>query len=123
MTQESVKQFIKEKFGTMSKFSRRSKYDRQKLQILFAVKYPEQSELEKVHKLAEKTEVGTAKDEISPKILKRIEKVIEKAGGIRKFCEDHPEFPEPSVYQILDGSRTKISKKVKALCKVLGVKL
>ncbi len=123
MKQERVKQSIKKKFGTLSKFCRITGYDRMKLQILFAVKHPEPMELARVSELALRTKVKVSNTEISPKILKALNQNIKEWADIVDFCVDHPQFKYVSVHQILSGKRKKLSKNVKALCEVLNVQL
>lgn len=123
MKQENIKKSIKKKFGTLSKFCKLSGYDRMKLQILLAVRHPELMELSHVSDLCRKTKLKALEGDITPKIVNALKSKLEVFGGVRLFCSKYPEFAEPSVYQILDGNRVRLSKKVKKLCKVLEVKI
>lgn len=123
MKREDIKANIKKKFGTLSKFSRITGYNRYDLQILFAVKNPLPMELAKVNDLCRKTKAVSSDGELTPRLIKSIKSKLDDMGGLRQFCIDNPRFPEVSVYQIVDGNRRRISKQVKELCKVLNVKL
>lgn len=123
MTQRQLKKKIQKKFGTMSKFATLSGYDRTKLQILINQAKPSKKEMEAVSALVDETKVKGAPGDITSELKQAIKDALMEYGGVVKFIGDHDQFNRISVYQILDGRRTRISKKVKELCKILNVKI
>lgn len=116
MTTEQVKNKIKTKFGSISRFARIANLDRYELQKLFGRTNPNIKDLQKVLKLAQGSQMKTSGKEISPEQVAALKQALEEYGGVIKFSRDHPEFGHKvSIFQILSGHRKRTTDKVREL--------
>lgn len=128
-----LKNFIKNKFGTISKFAVLAKQDQYELQKFFAVAErntgipgsdkvkAREKRIQSLHKLAEKTKVKPTTNEIDDATRERIADGVKEFGGIRFFCSENPEFTEESVSHIIVGRRKRLTPMVKKLLKTLKI--
>lgn len=112
---DSIHQRIVDKFGSLSKFSRLSGYDRYELQKVFARKFNDQATLREIARLVKATANKSDSNEITEVQISKLSKALKKAGGVIQFSRDNPQFPEKSVYQILSGMRKRRTAKVMEL--------
>lgn len=112
---EKLHKEIITKFGTITKFAKLSGIDRYELQKIFARKTNPDKTLEKIAKAIDRTKVSPTEWELTPEQIKRLSEALDKAGGVIKFCRRHKRFPEKSVYQILQGRRKRMTRKVREL--------
>jgi len=122
ITTETVRNEIKTKFGTYSRFAALAKYDRYELQKLFSRKDNDPKDLSAVLSLCRKTKIGNTPGEISDEQISALSKALMKKGGVIKFCRMNKQFPEKSVYQILSGRRKRITEKVQELLDYFKIK-
>lgn len=115
MTKEILRKQIVTKFGTLSRFSRLSGYDRYELQKIFARSQNDIDLLRQISQLCSRTKDKSSEDDITEGQILKLSKALKKAGGVIKFSRENPGFPEKSVYQILSGRRKRITAKVKEL--------
>jgi len=122
-----VKQKIKRKFGTLSKFARLVAMDRYELQKLFAateknMNEERQKRMVDLFELAERTKASATANELTPKLRKAIKTAIDlEYGGVEQFCKTNPEFNKFSVWQIVNGYRKNITPAIKKLINTLKI--
>lgn len=122
MKPEKVKQFIKKKFGTMSRFCRLAGYDRYELQKVLSLKNSGM-ELAKIYDKAVKTKDTFGGNEITDELRNGLTEAINKKfGSVLAFCEAYPQFKAATIYQILDGKRKNITGIVQRMMEILNVK-
>lgn len=112
---DRLKERIKTKFGSMSKFARLARQNRYELQKVFSRKTMTPAEVRRLEKLINRTRVKKADGEITEAQLKLFIEAIEAAGGAHKFTKDNPQFPRASVFEVLGGKRKLISNGVRKL--------
>lgn len=123
MTKDELKVQIKEKFGTLSNFSRLSGIDRMRLQIIFAKgTKPTVEDLTKIGVLYLELKPKETGDLIDPERLEVLKEKINKYGGAYKFCQDNPKFTENQVYPLIQGKRKRNSSAAKRLFKFFKIK-
>lgn len=123
MTKEALKIAIKEKFGTISNFSRISGIHRTRLQIMFAKgTKPTDDELERMQAKCDELEPKETGDLIDPVHLEALRQKITEWGGAYKFCQDNPRFTENQVYPLIQGKRKRNSAAAKRLFKFFKIK-
>lgn len=128
MKTETFKKYIKNKFGSMSKFALLVKIDRYEIQKLIAAqeKNPNnerEKQLSEWYQLARKTANKPAGNELTEELRVRLKLTIDALGGVGKFVEDNPEFNATSLFHILNGTRKTINAKVKWLLKILNIEI
>jgi len=112
---DGLKAIIKNKFGSLSQFARQAGIDRYKLQLQFALKYPDSKFMALVNRKA-----GSLKPEpfhglIDPKKLTSLRGAINASGGVGAFCRENKGFSRDSVNQIVAGKYKRMSPGVKRL--------
>lgn len=101
MTTEAVKKRIQKKHGTISAFARVANIDRYDLQKMFARKALTKEEQKTIlDKLQETSPEAVG---IPPEKLELLRSKLQEAGGVYKFCKDHPEFEKRHVYRAYKG--------------------
>lgn len=125
ITVKEVKQNIKEKFGTISKFIKLANLDGSKLRAFFtAASYKmdqtRQNRLNNINKLVELTPVGDVDGEITDALRYKIWEECEKRGGVLKTSRDI-DYSQDSIFQILNGTRSRLTDKVKELLTKLDI--
>lgn len=120
ISRKALKSQIKKKFGSLSQFARLADNDnpmefRNKLQIFFAVVSPNPDFYADVIDLANTLSPDSIGGPIDPKKLALLKTKINEAGGPSRFCDEHSQFPQFSVYQILSGNRKIMTQMVQDL--------
>jgi hypothetical protein len=109
---ETIKRKIRKQFGTISNFARQKKLNRYDLQKMFAKRNPSEDELAGIElHLNGPGKVGV----MTAQKFAKLKSAIRKAGGVKKFCADHPDFSEDTVFKILAKNRKMISGVVEKL--------
>lgn len=116
---EKIKRDIKKKFGTISNFAKQNKLDRYGLQKTFAKRNPSELELAPIES-ALKLRIGKF-GVMTPVKFRQLKWAIKKAGGVKKFCLDNPEFSEDTVFKILAKNRKMISGVTEKLLNHFGL--
>lgn len=121
---DKVRTAIKEKFGTISKFCRCASMDRYELQkLLTASDYKldetRKKRLESIFILVSVTSIDDSQY-LDNKVRHEVYKQIEKRGGVTIFCRKH-DLSTDSVWQIMNGTRKRITPKVKELLAILDI--
>ncbi len=106
---EALKRKIKSRFGTISNFSRLSGLNRYGLQKLFAKHNPTDKELGRVEKRISGFDPKKSTGVMTAAKFNALKKAVDEAGGVKKFCEDHPRFKEDTLFKILAKNRKMIS--------------
>ncbi len=118
-TAGEVKDRIREKFGTVTNFLRISGVDKLEFQKacmpFYANHYGFQKLLQEYYAMVDKIDVTPADDSFTDAIHEELKTHVYSYGSVEKFCEKYPEFSQVSVYQILAGSRKRISPLVNTL--------
>lgn len=126
MTTKGIKAKIKKKFGSLTKFATLAKLDRYQLQKFFAAAEKNMTPERKAYileldKIANATKVEATKYELSESIRQMISDKLHEMGGVKKFCTEHPGFSEVSIFQVINGTRKRITDKVQSLIKILNI--
>ena len=120
MTRDEVKEKIKEKFGTYSRFCKYAKIDRYEFQKDFlTARRVDQDTIDGVWLLFSTIDFPTK--EFRMTILK-IEDALTKAGGAYQFCKKNKNFNTNTIFYILSGKYQEITPGIKKLMKALKVK-
>lgn len=120
MTKDELKAEIKNKYGTISNFSRCSKIKRIYLQKFFARDTrPDPKEFDRLVKAVADTPVKDTLA-IDPVKLEALKVKIDKYGGPYKLSKDLGYTTYP-VYQIYNGKLKRESKLAKALFRYFGI--
>lgn len=121
---ESIKKEIQDKFGSLSEFARQAKYNRNNLQTLLQKREPDQDKLREVRSLCRSTDYVTPSTDISPEKRKQLQKaIIAKYETTYMFLKENPQFPQGSTYDLLKGSRVKITALVRSLFAHFAIEL
>lgn len=116
MTKEVIKDKIKTKFGTISNFARLAGLDRYRLQIIFAKgTTPPKDELKAIWDKYNELKPKETGDLIDREKLELLKMYIDQRGGVYKFCQDNPAYPQNQVYPLIAGKRKRNSALVKSL--------
>jgi hypothetical protein len=121
MKTKKLKGAIKKKFTTYSRFCKLADIDRYDFQKSLLSKDTVTLALHtQIESLMINTEDSTL---ISEKKLVKMRAAIDKAGGVKKFCENG-KFAENTVFQILSGKGdyTRVTPTTTALIKELKIK-
>lgn len=125
---ENLRIRIKKKFKSMRSFCRCNNIDPYEVQILFACERanPGKSDerTKRLNYLSELCKSSSPNEDptiITSDLRAKIGEKIYSLGGVDKFSENNPEFRRTSIYQILDGRRKNVTKKVTRLIKHLGL--
>jgi len=128
MDKFKLKDRIKEKFGTLSNFSRLAGIDRTALQIVFDKNTkPTKEELQKLNAACKSIKAVQTGNVIDPKKLERLRAAIDECGGVYKFCRDNPGdevtpgYDENQIYPLLSGKRKRNSDLLKRLYDHFGI--
>jgi hypothetical protein len=110
----------------MTRFAELAKLEYYELQKLFSAwdkkETPERKKrFEELIQLAKDTKNVTTPRDLTLEKRTAIKTAIESAGGVHKFCEDHPEFNPTSLWQIMKGRRKTVSASVKKLLETLKI--
>lgn len=126
---EKLKNDIKAKFGTMSKFCRSVGYDRYELQKLLQssskmkkITGKRMDQLQAITELLNKDAPIDDSYYINEATREEIASKIDSIGGVKVFIEKHPSFKPISVYQITSGIRKTRTKKVIEFLNILNIK-
>lgn len=120
MTSEELKQKIKDKFGTLKRFCDRGGLSIQTVQYELAIAKNSSQALKHIEKVLNSLDPDDS--DLTTEIIDRMKFEIDKHGGVMAFCEKNPEFNKISVYQILNGTRKRMSTSVQMLMDRLNVK-
>lgn len=118
----SLKDRIQKKFGSISEFARQTGIDRTSIQILFAVKNPDQKLLALVDRKATVSKVRKPDGLIDPKKLESLKRAINASGGVGAFCRENKGFSRDTVNQVVAGKYKRMSPGVKRLFNHLKIK-
>lgn len=126
MTRDTVKKKIKVKFGTYSRFVLIAELDRYEFQRDFLeANRVDKKEIERISKLCDELEVDEDPRMIHPSQVKDFRAAIDKFGGVKTFVDKYGkqfEFSEMSVRQIMAGDRLMITKKIRSMFNLIGIK-
>jgi hypothetical protein len=126
VTAKSVKDKIREKFGTVTNFLRISGVDQLEFHKACMPFYATKPEYKKIlaeaSVLCDTLDVTPADNDFTDALLSVLKASIDEFGGVEVFCEQNPQFSMVSVYQILAGRRKKISPVVRDLLNHFEIK-
>ncbi len=114
MTPENVKKKIKVKFGSVSAFLKVMSWTEYELQK--AMKYPET-----LYRTVARTEAQPNSGLLDVKKLNALQGKIKAIGGAYAFWLENRHFPYPTICQILQGRRKRMTPKVQALFDHFGI--
>lgn len=129
LTATGVKRAIKNKFKSFNRFCKLARVDRyEDFQKFFAAyekkKTPERylhlEHLDNLRKLTDNKKLVDT--EMTPARIKLVKAAIKIRGGRLEFCRKNKKFSPQTVWQVMNGSRRFISKKVRALLDHLNIK-
>lgn len=115
MSKAAVKNKIKRKFGSLTRFAKLAGVDRYDLQKDFARKTLTPKRAKELEKLVARTSDKRLANEFTPERLEALRAKIEAAGGAQKFCDEYRRFSYVSLIQILAGKRKLVSATVREL--------
>ncbi len=121
MSNAGVKNKIKRKFGSLTRFAKLAGIDRYELQKDFARKVLSPKRAKELDRLVTRTKDKSLGNEFTTERLKALRAKIEAAGGPAKFCEEYPKFSYVSLIQILAGKRKLVSATVRELFEHLQI--
>ncbi len=110
MDVKSVKKKIKKKFGTLYVFAMAAKMTNYQLEKLLRF-----GTVAEIDRMVASLRVPVNSGVISPKKLEKLRERVIALGGVKEFCEKNPKFSDRTLYQVLQGRRTRMSDVVKEL--------
>ena len=121
MTSNELKKKIKAKFGTVRRFADTVGIDIKTIQYNLALSEVNEQSLRHIENLVDGVEAENT--DISQEMRDKLREALEDYGGVRKFCEDYPEFNRTSIYQIVSGNRKTMNNTVRMLIDKLNIQL
>jgi hypothetical protein len=103
------------KFKSISKFSRLAGIDRYEIQKFFARKEVDEVFMATLNDAVGKVKLKFEDGEITDRKIKALKTAVKKFGGVAEFVRQNPEFAVKSIYQIMQGRRSRMTEQVQKL--------
>lgn len=114
MTRLEARAEIFKKYKTISRFARLADIDRYELQKILGTDSTFELHMKRIIVLIKRTPVKITSNEVDPKKMARVKRMIAEQGGMAEFCRVN-EFNYHTVRQILQGRRKLMSPVVTRL--------
>ena len=116
----NLKEKIRAKFGTISRFARAAGL--QTIDVYNSIKSGNATQITALHMIADELEpIVHAGDWTQEHADKVVLAILEKYGTYTKFSQAYPEFPTDWLSCLIHGRFKRVSKKIKRLFGVLGI--